>query len=324
MRRAVLLAGSAIVLVGVLGPSALGAQDSFPHEKHSVFFSDCGACRGGAVSGDQTELFPEFSTCAACHDGATAPNIQWSPPEARVSSLGFTHTPHAFSCSTCHLPGGEESLANMGFPDPETCLGCHEPGTSHQQAEQCDFCHARVVDFRLTGPGLAPPFHGESFQSSHAAAASTGQLDCMTCHTENTCTQCHDGMGSPEFHPMNFLASHGPEAFGRTSDCSSCHNSEAFCRDCHLGVGIQGEGVIVAPFHDGQSLWIVSHPQAARQDLESCVACHQQTDCLRCHSASSGLRVSPHGPDFNSSGISDRNQAMCRLCHGTVPIGVGG
>ena len=79
---------------------------------------------------------------------------------------------------------------------------------------------------------------------------------------------------------------------------------------------------LVAPFHDSQALWILSHPQAARQDLESCVTCHQQNDCLRCHSATSGLRVNPHGPDFDASSMGSRNQAMCALCH--LPGAVGG
>ncbi len=43
MKRALVLAGSALILGAVLGASALEAQSGFPHEKHSVFFSDCGA-----------------------------------------------------------------------------------------------------------------------------------------------------------------------------------------------------------------------------------------------------------------------------------------
>jgi len=150
---------------------------------------------------------------------------------------------------------------------------------------------------------------------------STGQLDCRSCHTENSCVECHDGPGSPGFHPLNFLASHSTEAFGRVSDCTSCHNSEAFCRECHLNLGMEGRGDLVAPFHDSQTLWILSHPQAARQDLESCVTCHRQSDCLRCHSATSGLRINPHGPDFNPSGMADRNQGACILCHGSGRFG---
>lgn len=317
MMRAILQAGTAMVLGTLLGTAPLAAQ-SFPHETHSVFFSECSACHAGVTSGEASQLFPDPATCAACHDGATAPAIGWKGQEARVSSLAFSHTPHAFDCATCHLPQGPENLSAMALPEPETCLGCHMPGTEHQQAEECNFCHAPVVDFRITGLGLNPPFHGAAFTTSHAAAATAGQPDCTSCHAENTCVQCHEAQGSPDFHPVNFLASHGTEAFGRISDCASCHSTEAFCRECHINLGLTGVGGsdMVAPFHDGQALWILSHPQAARQDLESCTSCHQQTDCLRCHSAQSGMRVNPHGPDFNASNIGDLNQAMCRLCHG--------
>ena len=205
MKRAVLLATSAMVLGTLMGTGSLAAQ-SFPHETHSVFFSECSACHAGVTSGAQDQLFPDASTCAACHDGATAPDISWQTPEPRVSSLGFSHTPHAFDCATCHLPQGPENLSALALPQPETCLGCHIPGTKHEQAEQCDFCHAPVVDFRITGLGLNPPFHGEAFTTSHAPAATAGQPECSTCDAENTCTQCHEGQGSPGFHPSGSTA----------------------------------------------------------------------------------------------------------------------
>ena len=87
-------------------------------------------------------------------------------------------------------------------------------------------------------------------------------------------------------------------------------------------LGMQGGGAFAAPFHDNQAVWILSHPQAARQDLESCVSCHQQNDCMRCHSAASGMRISPHGPDFDGSSMQSRNPAMCTLCH--IPGSRGG
>jgi hypothetical protein len=240
----------------------------------------------------------------------------------------------------------------LDFPAPPS----HEPGdftVSHgsfalERAENCGTCHDRTSCSSChTGatqvPGavlhLSPPapdgpmgvpitqggpggFHPPGYSVSHSASASGREMSCTTCHAENTCAECHDGLGSPPFHPLNFMASHGPQAYGRISDCRSCHNSEGFCRECHLESGIRGPDGMVAPFHDGQPLWILSHPQAARQDLESCVSCHQQRDCLRCHSASSGLRVSPHGPDFDASSMRSRNQAMCELCH--LRGGIGG
>ncbi|MCJ7630512.1 MAG: hypothetical protein MUO50_19230 [Longimicrobiales bacterium] len=395
MRQTLLLIALGVVSGSLLSPVALSAQEGFPHDRHSLFFSDCSVCHGGITAGAPADPYPEFSFCAACHDGSTAPSISWERPEPRASNLGFDHTRHDFGCSICHLPGGEEDLSQLGFPQPETCLGCHAPDVkNHLEAEQCDFCHVPVVESRLDQsriskfpmPGshqagdfsvshgalaaeravncatchdrpscttchggathlpdavLEMPnprpdgpagvqitreggsgFHPQNFALTHSAAASTGQMSCTTCHAESSCLACHDGLGSPSFHPLNFMASHGPEAYGRVSDCTSCHNSEAFCRECHLGSGIQGGSDLVSPFHDGQALWILSHPQAARQDLESCVTCHQQNDCMRCHSATSGLRMNPHGPDFDASSMGSRNKAMCALCH--LPGAVGG
>lgn len=316
MKRALSMAVTALVFGASFGVSSVSAQVDFPHEKHSVFFSECTACHAGAASGETGEIFPDPSTCNACHDGATQAEVDYLRPEPRLSSLRFTHAPHDLDCATCHLPEGEENLAVMAFPEAETCLGCHAPDAErHKLAEDCSVCHARVTDFRMQENGHRP-FHEGDFGTDHAAAAA-GQPDCTSCHVQSTCVRCHDGQSSPSFHPVNFLASHSAEAFGRVSDCSSCHNTEAFCRECHLGLGIQGSGQsgLAAPYHDGQGAWLLSHAQAARQDLETCVSCHQQTDCLRCHSATSGMGINPHGPDFSPSSLSDRNPALCTVCH---------
>ncbi|MGD2122180.1 MAG: hypothetical protein PVJ76_10575 [Gemmatimonadota bacterium] len=379
-----------VLVAGILfWPGPLEAQTSFPHERHSVFFSDCGACHAGIAGEDPSEAYPDPSICSACHDGTTAPLVEWEKPEQRPSNLRFTHGPHEFGCAFCHQPGGPEDVENLAYPEPETCLGCHAPeAPGHLTASgSCQLCHVPVGSSRLpsdaassfpapethssaeflTGHGplaadftadcsvchdrsscltchggfahlpdaiLAIPgpveggprgvetsrsgpggFHPAGFATAHGAEAVAGQPECTSCHSESNCLQCHDGVESSGFHPLNFMASHGPEAYGRMSECTSCHNSEGFCRECHLNLGFQGRGGVVAPFHDNQALWVLSHPQAARQDLESCVSCHQQADCLRCHSARSGLRISPHGPDFDPSRISDRNQAMCIVCH---------
>jgi hypothetical protein len=317
MRKFLSLAIFATILGGFIPATQLVAQEApFRHEIHTALFAECSACHVGLPSGDPGETYPDFTFCGACHDGATAPAIQWDPPESRAlsSSLSFTHSPHDFGCATCHALA-EEAPVGIGFPQPETCMSCHAPERTHEEAEQCDFCHAQVNDFSLTGPGLSPPFHGEAFQLSHGAAASSGLPDCNSCHTENTCIQCHDGLGSSEFHPVNFLASHGPEAYGRVSDCGTCHSTEAFCRECHLNLGFDQNSSFFSTFHNDQGLGFFSHSFGARQDLESCVSCHQQTDCMRCHSSQTGLGVNPHGPGFDASNLMSLNKSTCDLCH---------
>ncbi len=323
MKKMMRLAVSALVLRALFGPTVLEAQSEFPHEKHALFYPECSACHAGVTTGEWEGVYPELATCTACHDGSTAPQIDWTPPEGpRSSNLAFQHEPHGFGCAMCHVPEGDEDLSGLRFPRPSTCLGCHAPETESHLAPEtpCSTCHVPAAKAPFSNKGMSglprPASHRfGDFSRSHRSAAATSPDYCAVCHTESTCTSCHDGQGSPAFHPLNFLASHAPEAYGRINDCSSCHSTEAFCRACHMELGMGSEGGIGGAYHNDDSLWILSHAVAARQDLESCVSCHQQTDCLRCHSAQSGLGVNPHGPDFNGSGISDRNKAMCTLCH---------
>ena len=105
MKRLLILAAATVF--GVLLPlsSTLAQQASFPHSTHLGFISDCSGCHTGVASGEVDQTYPELSTCTVCHDGSTAPAIQWQAPEARASSLDFSHTAHGFDCTTCHNSG---------------------------------------------------------------------------------------------------------------------------------------------------------------------------------------------------------------------------
>ena len=61
--------------------------------------------------------------------------------------------------------------------------------------------------------------------------------------------------------------------------------------------------------------WLIVHGRAARQGMEECTTCHQQTSCLRCHSARAGWRINPHGPDFDPKRIAQRSTESCSICH---------
>ena len=50
----------------------------------------------------------------------------------------------------------------------------------------------------------------------------------------------------------------------------------------------------------------------------TCVACHSQQDCLRCHT-----QINPHGPDFKPETWRNRNETVCLTCHtGGIPGGI--
>lgn len=73
-------------------------------------------------------------------------------------------------------------------------------------------------------------------------------------------------------------------------------------------------------FHDAEPLWLLRHPQAARQGLESCTSCHTQQDCMQCHSTVGSFQVNPHGRDFDARRAQKRNAAICLACHLGNPL----
>jgi hypothetical protein len=119
------------------------------------------------------------------------------------------------------------------------------------------------------------------------------------------------------------MARHSAEAYGRRLECSNCHDSRVFCADCHASAGMSPArtgGRLGRGFHDAEPLWLLRHGQAARQGLESCASCHEQSQCMQCHSALGAFKVSPHGPDFDPRRAQKRNAAICLVCHLTDPL----
>ncbi|MBI4539580.1 MAG: hypothetical protein HY704_08760 [Gemmatimonadetes bacterium] len=268
-------------------------------------------------------------SCTRCHMNAgSIPVIQALAPDPRVAALVGGRAP-AYPLPPDHRDR-RWSVKHGGVAGTSIarCANCHA-------RQGCESCHrdvgARSPIAKLPTPPqedqrgvrLAErrvPGHVPGFEAAHGGAAAADQPRCSICHTEQTCTACHDRATAPRFHPSNFLARHGPEAFGRMSDCASCHSTEAFCRACHVSSGIQAAGREDAPFHDAEPLWLLGHGQAARQGLESCVSCHTQADCLRCHSTTVGWGVNPHGPGFDPSRVAERNRLTCRRCHIGDPL----
>lgn len=211
-------------------------------------------------------------------------------------------------CSTCHTR--------------QSCTSCHVAAETPALASLPDAGEAQApgADIGRSAPrSHRSPF----FELQHGTlAASEGAESCTTCHAPAQCTSCHDGEAVAEggYHPANFLSRHATQAYGRSMECSSCHSTEAFCRDCHQQLGMETQGRLGPAFHDGQRLWFLRHGQAARQSLESCASCHQQRDCLQCHSTIGAFRINPHGPGFDPERAADRNREVCFACHRQDPL----
>jgi hypothetical protein len=292
-------------------------------------------------------------SCQRCHvDGARTPAIRALGSDARVARLTVGKapvypTPASHRVNQFVLVHGKSARA-----DAARCATCHARAS-------CETCHigdgardvlrqlpeareatAPGVQLRHAAPTSAPPVstvamvsqpidttphkvrvHPSGFLRAHGGMASSGELQCASCHAQRFCSDCHAGARvTRRYHPNNFVSTHAPQAYGREVDCASCHSTEAFCRACHRQTGLAAKSNVRSTvFHNAQPLWLLQHGRAARQDLTSCTTCHQQTYCKQCHS-DLGARINPHGPGFDAARMSSKNPQLCLICHLKNPL----
>lgn len=234
------------------------------------------------------------------------------------------------SCEGCHVgEGARDVLAQLPSAREATAPGVQllpavslEAAAPAQTAGFLSRVYAIAAALRreadTTRRVRVHPLH---FLRTHYAVAASGQLQCSGCHAQRFCTDCHGGERvTRRYHPTNFVSTHAPQAYGRETDCSSCHSTEAFCRSCHRQLGLAAKtNARSTVFHNAQPLWLLQHGRAARQDINACATCHQQTYCLQCHS-DLGARINPHGPGFDASRMASKNLRLCLVCHFTNPL----
>ncbi len=261
--------------------------------------------------------------CITCHvDAPEQPAIQAlgadarsqaivvrlaAPPSHRESDFLSRHggmlRADARACATCHTR--------------ESCLACHAPSQGVSAA-----LHAGGEGRgRGAQPVRYPPeSHGGNFAARHSQIAATTPASCAGCHVRTDCLECHRPAAAsrPGYHPAGFLTLHPAAAYARQTSCSDCHNVGSFCATCHASAGLVSNGPLQSGYHDASRFFVAGHGQAARQNLESCTACHVERDCLTCHSAVGGRRFNPHGPGFDANRLRRKNPEMCAACHGTA------
>lgn len=258
--------------------------------------------------------------CIQCHvNGPEVPAIQALAPDPRALALR----------AALYAP---DSHRKAGF------LGQHGP-KARQDPLRCGFCHAQascaachrvpptaVAALPVAGPGRGagaqverrkPSSHDAGFPDRHAAPAAARPGRCSACHARAECLTCHrPATAGGTYHPAGFLTRHPEAAFNRQAECAQCHHQGAFCATCHRQSGLVATGRLQGGYHDANPALTLNHGTAARQNLESCVACHAERDCLACHSARQGRRFNPHGPGFDAERLRRRNPQTCAACHG--------
>jgi hypothetical protein len=264
--------------------------------------------------------------CAACHVDASLDEIVAIPgaPEGMEQPVWSseyptpaTHETIAFEAN--HEPDGGNPAECATCHTSDDCLSCHIEPAPHpvgdlvaREASRAPGVHLEVI----------PPETHESsfFMAAHANLAASDPGTCATCHTEAYCVACHDGPSDGGYHPPSFVSRHAADAWGRSSECASCHSTAAFCRECHEASGFGSVGRLSAGYHDAEPLWLLRHGGAARQNLESCASCHQQSDCVQCHGVLGSYRISPHTSDFDAEAAWAKSPRTCIACHTSNPL----
>jgi hypothetical protein len=287
--------------------------------------------------------------CAYCHLGASA------GVEGRVArmvlpraNLRFSHARHAvrnIGCGQCHGQVGELELATREqLPRMAGCLACHGlTGPAQGKARGgCPTCHLTQADGRLqtsfaTGALLPPPWlrgaaHDADWIERHKSAAGEDSAFCASCHREKDCTDCHDGRVRPRtVHPNDWISIHPQAARQDNPRCASCHQEQTFCADCHRRTGVardapSGNRQGGRRFHLPPEQWTNAprgpqhHAWEAMRNLNACVSCHSERDCVACHATkgvAGGGGVSPHPVGFRDrcSLALRRNPRPCLVCH---------
>jgi hypothetical protein len=242
--------------------------------------------------------------CETCHK-----NDNYEPLIQNSSSLIFNHKIHydrEMDCESCHAGLSEVDYSfesAMLNPPMENCAACHNETKIASNA--CESCHIANFD-------LIPQSHRNvDYMRSHKFLSWEKDANCMMCHNNNTCQECHvatnvvtetnlpDDFYQPYMPSMgidgakqqvllkvhgdlNYRYSHGIDAKGKSSDCQTCHQIETFCANCHAAEnrdfalsGIVPASHLLPNFKTiGVGTGGGEHATLAKRDIERCVSCH--------------------------------------------------
>ncbi len=309
----------------------------FSHRLHTEDMGmACTDCHGAVQESTlATDVFrPDHTTCESCHEAQlnedcttchVSDPLDYVVPVREDRGLVFSHASHlemGAECETCHgNVGSLEEAMPVPLPAMATCNTCHN---AVDAPNTCESCHLNLALLR-------PEEHNMTdFLRQHRQVALRADANCSSCHTEETCQECHNGSeligvtvpgsdlqvpsGPREFaiargqgqnklkvHDAGFRFTHGVAAQQKTMECQTCHESQEFCSTCHLAGGNINQGAFRPFSHSRPNFATVGvgsggglHAREARRDIESCASCHdvQAADptCVLCHVDNDGIR----------------------------------
>lgn len=299
---------------------------------------NCSSCHQSQPTSHDTFARPGLASCVDCHADADAKlSHSLRGPLAAApaaKAIVFSHDTHLpmeeikGQCVKCHAGAVGFQDGPPLFPPMATCTGCHKHRAQFD-SNDCLGCH-RISDLRQLKP-VTFLSHDLAWMRRHGDAARRSGPQCETCHAQTQCDSCHDttrrlipAQVNPELidrnlvHRFDFVSRHAIEAESAPGSCFSCHaNTE--CESCHAsrGVSPQVRGA-QSPHPTGwaSGVGLSSHGAAARRDIASCAACHDQgplSNCVTCHKVG-GSGGNPHPRGWKSS--ASLGSPQCSVCHG--------
>lgn len=342
-----LVAAASLSLVACAGFVGVfvGSKDAIkvPHARHAKAEVDCGSCHETIFDSTtlDTKDMPTEKKCLGCHkeDKANGNCVKChtnpDQPTAiatRTRELKMNHAEHIErvkeDCTVCHTNLPEPLRTETMAPKMEACLGCHE----HQEqfdSGNCAVCHKDLSKYPLQP--VAAFSHKLDFVKNHRLEARSKGASCGTCHEQTFCTGCHakteavrvdvrmaERVDLGFIHRNDFFSRHKVEAQADEASCLRCHGTD-FCQSCHERNGLSpGSTNGLDPHPQGFGIG-KTHGAAARRDIVSCAACHDQgaaSNCVSCHKVG-GVGGNPHPPAWFTRHRKEEigRNAMCQTCH---------
>jgi hypothetical protein len=163
--------------------------------------------------------------------------------------------------------------------------------------------------------------HISAWITSHKSVATRKEGECLKCHSQDFCADCHSlGQGlkpseknfddtQPSYpHRGEWKTRHTLEAKSDPSKCYRCHTKN-FCSDCHPKIE-----------SSHPSGWLSVHGEEARKNPGACASCHEDggnTVCISCHKVGGpGGNPHPGGWSDEHVGIKRDKDRPCVYCHG--------
>jgi hypothetical protein len=278
---------SGLIIMIVITTAFLAASHAFAmrfshivHDKNEI--TQCDRCHTpGAMS-----ITPERAICYECHEENDIVETVLGPTKSHtpvwVRQHGIDSQSAGAQCSKCHT---------ISF-----CVDCHKGGELGVDLKK------RTVRIETV-----PDTHTSRFRVVHPLKATAEQIEkCYTCHSKQDCVDCHEDYRQKFLVTGREIVSHQKNwealiAGANVPDHTTFAPNQ--CQDCHPGGALSS------------AQWSNGHAKEARRTLGSCQSCHPDGDvCLDCHSAKTGLMISPHPGNWKRIQSKFRRESP-EVCH---------